>query len=68
MMEGPLGVLLAGPAVGTTEVEEDIDGGPLGGGVLPMGLAVATTEVVEDIYGGPVGGVAGGSGIDHHQS
>jgi hypothetical protein len=40
----------------------------LGGGVLPMGLAVATTEVVEDIYGGPVGGVAGGSGIDHHQS
>jgi hypothetical protein len=32
MMEGPLGVLLAGPAVGTTEVEEDINGGPLGGG------------------------------------
>jgi hypothetical protein len=32
-MVGPLGVLPAGPAVTTTEVEEDIDGGPLGGAV-----------------------------------
>jgi hypothetical protein len=30
-MEGPLGVLRVGPTASTTEVEEDIDGGPLGG-------------------------------------
>jgi hypothetical protein len=27
-MAGPLGVLLVGPAVATTEVEKDVDGGP----------------------------------------
>jgi hypothetical protein len=30
-MVGPLGVLSAGPAVATFEVEEEVDGGPLGG-------------------------------------
>jgi hypothetical protein len=30
-MVGPLRVLLAGPTATTTEVEEDIDGRPLGG-------------------------------------
>jgi hypothetical protein len=30
-MAGPLGVLLVGPAAATTEVEEDVDGGPLEG-------------------------------------
>jgi hypothetical protein len=29
-MAGPLGVLLVDPAVATTEVEEHINGGPLG--------------------------------------
>jgi hypothetical protein len=27
-MAGPLGVLPVGPVVATTEVEEDVDGGP----------------------------------------
>jgi hypothetical protein len=30
-MAGPLGALSVGPIVATTEVEEDVDGGPLGG-------------------------------------
>jgi hypothetical protein len=30
LMAGPLGVLLTGPAVATTIVEEDIDGEPPG--------------------------------------
>jgi hypothetical protein len=34
-MAGPLGVLLTGPAVATTVVEEDVDGEALGG-VMPV--------------------------------
>jgi hypothetical protein len=30
-MAGPLGALSAGPTVSTTDVENDVDGGPLGG-------------------------------------
>jgi hypothetical protein len=30
-MAGPWGALLAGLAVSTTEFEDDVDGGPLGG-------------------------------------
>jgi hypothetical protein len=56
----------ASPTVGTTEVEEDIDGGPLG--VLSAGLAAATTEVEKDIDGGPPRGGIGGSGNCHRQS
>jgi hypothetical protein len=49
-MTGPWGVLPAGSATTTIEVE-DIDGGLLGGCWL-QGLAAATTEV-EDVDGGP---------------
>jgi hypothetical protein len=37
--------------VATTEVEEDVDGGPLG--VLSLSPTVATTEVKENVDGGP---------------
>jgi hypothetical protein len=30
-MAGPLGALSAGPTASTTDVEDDVDGGPLGG-------------------------------------
>jgi hypothetical protein len=46
-------VLCAGPAAATTEVEGDVDGGPLG--VLLAGPVVATTEVEKDVDGGPPG-------------
>jgi hypothetical protein len=59
-------VLPAGPTTATIEVEEDIDGGPLG--VLSAGLAAATTEVEKDIDGGPPRGGIGGSGNCHRQS
>jgi hypothetical protein len=49
-------VLLGAPAVATTKVEEDVDGGPLG--VLPRAPAAATTEVEEDVDGGAPGGAA----------
>jgi hypothetical protein len=38
-----LGVLLAGPTAATTEVEEDINGGPLR--VLLVGPVAATSKV-----------------------
>jgi hypothetical protein len=44
-----------GPATGTTEADEDVDGGPLG--VLPTGPTTATTEFEEDVNGGPTWGV-----------
>jgi hypothetical protein len=44
-------VLSTGPVAATTEVEEDVNGRPLG--VLPVGLAMATTEVEEDVDGRP---------------
>jgi hypothetical protein len=50
----------------TTEFEEDVDGGPLGG-VLPVGPATGTTEADEDVDGGPPGGAADGSDNDHHR-
>jgi hypothetical protein len=50
-MAGSWGALPVGPAMATTEVEEDNDGGPPGG-VLPVGPAAATTEVKEDVDGG----------------
>jgi hypothetical protein len=54
-----------GAVVATTEFEEDVNGGPLGG-MLPVGLAVATIKVEEDVDGGPPGGAIGGSGSSHH--
>jgi hypothetical protein len=36
-MVGPLEVLLGVPALATIEVDEDIDGGPLGGAVGSSG-------------------------------
>jgi hypothetical protein len=50
-MAGPLGVLLIFSAAATTEVEEDVDGGPLGGaGRSPV---ATTTEDEKDVDGGP---------------
>jgi hypothetical protein len=50
--------LLVGPAASTTNVEDDIDGGPLG--VLPMGSVVSTIDVEEDVDGGPWGKLPAG--------
>jgi hypothetical protein len=47
------------PAVATTEVEEDVDGGPLG--VLSASPAATTTVAKENIDGGPARGAAGES-------
>jgi hypothetical protein len=44
-------VLLAGLAVTTTEIEEYIDGGPLG--VHPVGPAMATIEFGGEVDGRP---------------
>jgi hypothetical protein len=54
-----------GPTASTTDVEDDVDGGPLG--ALPAGPIASTTEVQEDIDGGPPGGAVGGSDRVHHQ-
>jgi hypothetical protein len=43
-----------GPTVCTTEVEEDVAGGPPGG--APVGPTASTTEVEEDVDGGSPGG------------
>jgi hypothetical protein len=45
-----------GPAASATEVEEDVDGGPSGGGALSAGPAAATAEVEDDVDGEPPGG------------
>jgi hypothetical protein len=58
-------VLLAGPTAATTEVEEDIDGGPHGG-VLPMDPTMATIESVEDVGGGAPAGVSIPSYVQTH--
>jgi hypothetical protein len=42
-----------GLTAATTEVEEHINGGPLG--VLPVGQVEATTKDEEDVDGGPLG-------------
>jgi hypothetical protein len=62
-MAGPLGVLAAGPAAATTEVEDVDDMPPLG--CWRQDPAAATTEV-EDIDGGPPGGTSGRSDSAHH--
>jgi hypothetical protein len=49
----------------TTEVVEDVDGGPPWG-VLSVCLAVATIEV-EDVNGRPLGGSGGRSDSSHHR-
>jgi hypothetical protein len=41
-----------GPVAATTEVVEDVDGRPIGGG-LSTDPVVATTKVVENIDGRP---------------
>jgi hypothetical protein len=66
-MAGPWGVLPVGPTASATEVEEDVDDGPSGGGALSAGPTAATTEVEDDVNGEPPGGVAGGSGNSHHR-
>jgi hypothetical protein len=53
-----------GLAVASTEVEEDIDGGPPGG-ALSVSPAVATTKA-KDINAGPLGDAASGSGSAYH--
>jgi hypothetical protein len=53
-----------GPAVATTVVGENSDGGPLG--VFPTGPAVATIVVGEVINGEALGGAIDGSSNDHH--
>jgi hypothetical protein len=60
-------VLLADPAMATTKVEEDVDGGPLWG-VLSVDPAVATTKFEEDVDGRSPGGADGGSCSGHHRS
>jgi hypothetical protein len=40
-----------GPAASTTEVEDDVDDGPLG--ALSAGPAASTTEFEDDVDGGP---------------
>jgi hypothetical protein len=53
-MADPLGVLLVSSAAGTTVVEGDIDGSPLGG---HCSSPVATATIVKgDIKSGPHGG------------
>jgi hypothetical protein len=42
-----------GPVAATTEVVEDFDGRPIGGGGLSTDPVVATTKVVENIDGRP---------------
>jgi hypothetical protein len=42
-MADPLGVLLVGLAASTTEVGDDVNGGPLGG-ALPVGPIAFTTK------------------------
>jgi hypothetical protein len=51
-MAGPLGVLAAGPAATTTDVE-DVDGGPLG---VAVGISAVATTDIEDVDGGAPGG------------
>jgi hypothetical protein len=60
-----LGALPAGPTASTTEVEDDINGGPPWG-ALSLGLAASTAEFEDDVDGGPLGGTTGGSGSVHH--
>jgi hypothetical protein len=50
---------MAGPVASTTEVEDIIDGGPLG--ALLVGPVASTTEVEEDLDGGPLGALPVGS-------
>jgi hypothetical protein len=59
-------VLSTSSAATTTEVEEDVDRGPLG--VLLVGPAVATTEVKEDIDGRLLGGAVSRSNSGHQRS
>jgi hypothetical protein len=54
-----------GPTASTTEVEEDVDDGPLG--ALPVGPAASTTKDEEYVDGGPPGGVVGGFDNVHHR-
>jgi hypothetical protein len=60
-MAGPLGVLPAGPAAVTTEVEEDIDGSPpwkggAAGGCCRWVRQRPPPKFEEDVDGGPHGG------------
>jgi hypothetical protein len=59
-------VLPVGLAVGTIEVEEDVDSGPPG--VLSVAPTVVTMEVEEDVDGGPPRGAAGSSDSSHNGS
>jgi hypothetical protein len=65
LMVGPRGALSVGPAVSTTEVEDDVDGGPPR--ALPVGLAASTTEVEDDVDGGPPRGATGRSNSVWHR-
>jgi hypothetical protein len=72
-MAGPLGVLPAGPAVVTTEVEEDIDGSPPGRGVLPAGAAGGSgsghhQSLKKTLMAGPMGGAVSRSDNGHQRN
>jgi hypothetical protein len=54
-----------GPAESSTDVQDDVNGGPLG--ALPVGSAASTTDVEDAIDGGPPGGTAGWFDSVHHQ-
>jgi hypothetical protein len=65
-MAAPLGALLAGLAASITEVEDDVDGGPLGGCYRWVQqrppLSLKTTSMAC-----PLGVTTGGSNSIHHR-
>jgi hypothetical protein len=62
----PRGALPVGPAVATTEVEEDVDGGPLGGRCRWVRQR-PPSSLKRTPMAGPMGGAANGSGSGHHR-
>jgi hypothetical protein len=66
-MEGPLGVLPVGPAAATTEAEEDVDGGLLGGCCLRV-CQRPPPKLEKTSMAGLLEGAADGSSSSHHQA
>jgi hypothetical protein len=61
----PRGALPVCPTASTTEVGDDIDGGPLW--ALLVVLTASTTDFEDDVDGRPLGGTTGGSDSVHHR-
>jgi hypothetical protein len=55
-----------GSVASTTEVGDDVDGGPPGGRCR-WGPVVSTTEFKDNVDGGPPRGVVDGSSDVHHR-